>query len=524
MRQKMTNSLGRRAGQALVLGMAVGALTACDGLLEADIPHLLTDEALAGAGTAGTQVASIQGLYECGASTFGWVALGHEDVYESVAGVAGSAHIYRESPVGGTCDVAGATQAWFDQIMGARALNSNSLGTGVYDKIASGEFSLGSEGGRLQAIGAIYHAASMLHFGQFFCEGAIDGSAPMSDADFLADALTWIDRVPGHIGTAGGDFGMPNGASTSAATMASAIRAQILFAQGNVSGAAAEATGVPDGYAAYITRESGEQRRNKYNSAAGFSGILGVNNFWNPASRVNPATGVDYPNPIPHTGYIFLGFGPDGETIDAGTGLPITWAAETRDASENPVPNAGFSAADADTRVAHAFEAIQGPEKREVVRLYNADDEDIPMATWIEMRLLRALNAAESGNGAGVVTHINAIRTHASVNVRAIQGAHLADLNAETDVQRLRGIVFEEARRSLFAAAGRFHAWKINNTDLAYFPRSQGSTPFQGYQLGGGVRFHFPNDEYELNANFEPLGQLDARGTLCASDEAPVLA
>ncbi len=302
--------------------------------------------------------------------------------------------------------------------------------------------------------------------------------------------------------------------------MASAIRAQILYAQGQLAQAATAAAGVPDGFTAWITRESGEQRRNKYNSAAGFSGIYAAGmTWWNPAVRTNPATGQDYTNPVPFTGYIFLGFGPEGETLDA-QNLPVRWADEDRAFGAAPTPLAGFTAADADTRVQHEKEPIQGPEPREVVTKYTDDAQDIPLASWIEMRLIRALAVAGS-DPAAAIGHINAIR--ADAGVRQISGAYQAALIAGTYASTMREVVFEEARRALFASAGRFHAWKINNTDLAFFPRSQGTTPFQGYQLGGGVRFYFPDDEYELNENFEALGRLDARGTLCAADEAPVI-
>jgi hypothetical protein len=501
-----------------VLGATVGALTACDDLLEAEIPHLLTDDALAGAGTAGTQIASIQALYECGASSFGWIALGHEDVYESIAGVAGGAHIYRETPLTGTCDTSGPDGSWFDQIMGARALNSNADGNGLYDKIESGEFSLGATGTQIQAIGAIYHAAALLHFGQYFCEGAIDESAPMDPDDFLADATTWINNADSKIG--GSDFAMPNNAASSADLMAQAIRAQILYAQGNLAGAAAAASSVPTDFTAWITRESGEQRRNGYAAKGGFSGMYGPNDWWLPASRVNPATGQDYADPIPFTGYIFLGFGPEGETLDANN-LPVRWAEEDRAEGDPPTPLAGFDSGDADTRVVHEKQPIQGPEPREVVTKYTDDSDDIPMASGIEMRLIEVLNAANQGDEAGAIGFINELRQ--ADGLTEIQGAYETALLNGTYTSTMREVVFEEARRALFASAGRFHAWKINNTDLSFFPRTQGTTPFQGYQLLGGVRYQFPNDEYELNPNFEALGRLDARGTLCAPDEAPFI-
>jgi len=150
------------------------------------------------------------------------------------------------------------------------------------------------------------------------------------------------------------------------------------------------------------------------------------------------------------------------------------------------------------------------------------DDQDIPLVNWAEMRLIEALQEAVSGTASASIDLINEVRTAAGV--RNITGTYRTALEGGTYTSTMREVVFEEARRVLYAEAGRFWAWKINNTDLAFFPRSQGSTPFQGYSYGGGVRLHFPNDEYELNPNFEPLGRLAARGTLCAADEAPFIA
>ena len=107
MRQTKIERWGRwaqRAQKALVLGVSVGVLSACDDLLDAEIPHLLTDDAISGPGSAELQVTSAIALFECGISGFGWVALGHEDVMESVAGVANTAHVWRAAPVSGTCD------------------------------------------------------------------------------------------------------------------------------------------------------------------------------------------------------------------------------------------------------------------------------------------------------------------------------------------------------------------------------------------------------------------------------------
>jgi len=515
--------------------MSLGALTACDDLLEADLPYLLTDAAIEGPETAETQINSVQALFECGISTFGWIAMGHEDVFESIAGVAGGAHVFLANPNTGLCGDADNDQSWFDQIMGARALGSNDpakfggrgqgTSNGVYDKI-TGEWSLGTEGDRLAAIAAIYVATTLNHFGTFYCEGAIDNSDLMQGSEFLVLAEEWVGRALTHI-SAYGDFELPNSAAESALNTAYGLRAQIRAAAGNLAGAATDAQTVlaadPD-FTAYVTREAGDTRRNRVFQAggsatrAGFSGILGINNWWNgPIQPPNPATGQFWPAIIPHTGYIFLGILPDGATTDA-TGIPVRWAAEQRNAAEQPVPLA--NGAVADSRVQTIFATIQGPRKREVPDKYSDDADDMPMISWRELTLIRAAwENTTNNNQANAIALVNTLRTFHSLPV--ISGAYAASLAGNQAATN--GMLFEEARRELFAeGVGRFWAVKIRNTDIAWFPRRQGQTPEGGYNLQGGVRLHFPNAEYTGNPAISAAGGLALRGSGCPAAEAPL--
>jgi hypothetical protein len=518
------------------MALSLGAMGACDSLLEADLPYLLTDAAIEGAGTAETQVNSAQALFECGISTFGWIALGHEDVMESIAGVAGGAHVFLNTPNTGLCGDADNDQSWFDQIMGARALLSNDpakleatgigLGTGVYDKLTNGEYNLGQPGERLAAIAAIYVALTLDHFGEFYCEGALDESEFMDGSEFLVLAGQWVDLAEGHI-NAYGDFAMPNNAASSARNMARALRAQILWAQGRLDLAAAEAQAVlsaDDRFTAWVTREAGDTRRNRIYQAgtrAGFSGILGINDWWNGAVRPpNPATGQLWPQTIPFTGYIFLGILPDGRTLEAGN-IPVRWAEEQRDGAENPVPLA--NGAVADTRVRTIFTSIQGPEKREVPDKYTDDSDDMPLLSWRQMKLIQAEWENTTNNNQGnAIARVNELRTFHGLPT--ISGAYLTTLTDGTnDQEEVRYMLFEESRREYFSeGVGRFWSVKIRNTDVAWFPRRQGQTPANGYNLLGGVRLHFPNDEYTVNPNFAARGGLAARGTGCPAVEAPL--
>lgn len=540
MRQRKTtvNWVGR-AARAGALGLSLTTV-ACDDLLEVELTHLLTDEALSGQATAQLQVTSAIALFECGSSTFSWIALGHEDVLTSIAGVTNTSHVYRDTPVAGTCDTTSGAQAWFDQFQGARMLLSTDpalltpagktptaqgyLGrgpdehAGVYDKLNNGSYNLDAgENDRLSAIAAIYMGAVMSHYGQFYCEGAIDGSEPYTPDDFLDLADQWLGRAQTHV-TAFGDFGLPNGAASSAQNALIALRAVNNWANGDLAAADADAAAVltdDDEFTFWVTREGGEQRRNKIRHAATesrYSGMLGPINFWSVGDRTNPVTGLPWPDPIPFTGYIFLGIGPEGETLAAGN-TPVTYAARVGGAV---VPHADGSVQD--TRVTHAYGTVQGPGSWENPTYYANDAEDEPYVSWRELTLIRAEYAHSTNDLQGAIDFVNGLRVFHGL--QEIEGAYETALLGDADA--VRAMLLEERRRELYSQSARYWSTKIQNVDMLWFPRRSGQSP-TGYVLQGGVRMPFPADEYELNPNFAALGDLtDVRGTFCDPNEAPV--
>src|SRR5690606_18711477 len=195
-------------------------------------------------------------LFECGYSAFGQVAGGHEDLWDPQAGNFRVYALYMDEPSAGDCDASDLSIGWFNQITGARSMlttnpelltapgqpvTAEGRAQGVYDRLQS-EWALGQEGERLSAISALYVAASLAHLGEFMCEVAIDGSDLMTPPQVMEVANAWIDRTLGHIQAAGGDFAMPFGIAPSAEYMALAIRARILWANGDLAAANAAAT------------------------------------------------------------------------------------------------------------------------------------------------------------------------------------------------------------------------------------------------------------------------------------------
>jgi hypothetical protein len=460
-------------------------------------------------------------------------ALGHEDAMASIAGVFSGGHVYDSTPNTGACDTSDTDVAWFDQIMGARALISTApgrlvpdglgSGKGVYDRIQD-DWSLGTAGVRLSAIAATYAAMSLAHIGEFICEAAIDGSDLLTPTEVLQVAEDWADRAETHV-LSFGDFTMPNGIAPSALNMVRSVRARIRWAQRDLPNAAADAAAVlaaDADFTAWVTREAGPTRRNKIYSnatAVGFSQMIPPIDFWQSSVRQpNPATGQLWPAVIPFTGYIFLGIGPEGETLEDVTDpvaghVPVRWAEETRDVAGDPVPLAGFTSADWDTRVSHFRKSIQGPGLQEVPDRYQSDDQDIPYMSWEELQLIIADDLLRQGSLSNAVDIVNVLR--ADKGLQQITGAYRATV--ESDADYVRAVLLEERRREFFAEGARYWSTKIQNTDMLWFPRNEGQTEFQGYNMVGGVRQLMGGGEYQGNPLWRDAGGLDLRGTGCTA-------
>ena len=511
-----------RAAFGLMLGLAIGALSACDDLLDVDLPHLLTDDALEGEGTAETQVNSAIALYECGHSAFGWVALGHEDVLEAIAGLGATAAVYRDTPSTGGCDGSSTDQSHFDQIMGARAMLSRADERGVYDRIQN-EWALGAAGERLSAISAVYLAASYSHFGQFFCEMTFDGGSLVTPPEAMNMAETWAGTALVHIGAT--DFAMPFGIANSATNMAIALRAQIRWAKGDATATghsspadlaaaaqdAATVLAADPTFTAWVTREDGEQRRNKIYYTAQtiiISSMYDKIDFWQPnIRRPNPVTGVPWAEPIIFTGYRNLGIEADGRAVND-AGYPLTIGTGTAwDVGAGGV---------ADTRVQHISGPGTGAGVFVIPQKYTSTGDDIPMVGWKELRLIQAENENVLGNRLDAIAFVNMVRADpATPGLPAV-----TYLDATATFQEVRYLIHEERRRAFFLEGARYWSTKIQNTDISWFPRLEGNTPsIAQYILQGGVRLLFPGDEYSLNPNFL---NLDQRGTGCVARQAPL--
>lgn len=475
----------KRIAVGLSLVVALGAMGACEDLLDVDLPSSLTDDALDAPEGAATQVNSVIALFECAYTTLAYQAAGHEDVWEKIAGVAGSAAQYDAWPDRGDCDSSPEDDDWYDNIQVGRA-----LGVKTYARLGEWTDEEVDDRTKKQAIVALYIAANMDVLGEFFCEMAVDGGSLMSATETLTMGEGWIATALGHISSLG-DFEMPYGIASSATNMAVGLRARMKWSRGDLSGAMADANAVPARFTSWVIRGAGPQRRNKvYNTgtAVGYAGMLDVNDWWNEGP--NPVTGAAWGSPIPFTGYLNLSLMADGRAVHA-SGLPVR------------ASDAGSSL---DSRVGHFIKTVQGPVPRDVPTKYTADSDNIPLVSWQELLLIKA----EAQGGQAAIDLVNELRTF-----HGLPQVTYADAGNATEI---RYMILEERRRELFLTS-RWWASKIQNTDVLWFPRSTGFFPEQGYELNGGVRMVMPRSEYDLNENFT----VDQRSTGCDVGQRPVI-
>ncbi len=478
-----------RACVVVTLGLSLGALSACDSLLEVDLPAQLGTSALEDPAGADTQLNSIITHFEGGYQLMVWDLFGHEDGGEIFSNVAGADFFqYFSAPSDAGVD----PYDWFTQLMIARSFAEEFHGRLENDWTTEQV----PDRAQYMAISKLYEAAVIGFAGQTMCEMAVDGGEKMTPAQAYAMAESLYGTAISEIASAG-DFAMPLGVASSAETMAYGLRAQMRWMSGDVSGALADAQRVPQGFMAWVTREGTPARRNRAwwdGTNVQSHGVFGVNDWW--SGLPNPATGQDWPNPIPFTGYNNLGILPDGRAV-RDDGLPIRTEGDHRMAEED--------AAVPDTRVRTILGDVQGVGPAYVNARYGSGDDDVPVVNWKEMWLIRA----ELEGGQRAIDLVN--------ELREADNLPLVTYADPGDAGEILYMLIEERRRAMFLE-GRYYPMKLRNAEFLWFPRGQGTTRWAANTIGGGVRFIMPTNEYVLNTNLELID----RATGCDAAVAPL--
>ena len=477
---------GRRACAVLALGLMVGALSACDTLLDVDLPAELTDQALEDPTGAETQMVTAVTHFEDAFDFSIDEIAGREDVGEIfMCGPSCSHYQYQ------------ITHGEFAGFSKARRFASG-LHTKLIDDWTVNQVPDRAE---LLAISSIYEGAALQWMGDALCEFSVDGGSVMTPDQGRGMAETLYTTALAEIAAAG-DFAMPSRIASSATTMTYGLRAQTRWAKGDMAGAVADAQQVPNGFVAVVTREM--NRRNYIGSNRNIGGFLDMYDpiDWWPGGN-NPVTGAAWPATIPFTGYTFLGINPDGRAV-SDAGIPVRTAGTTDLQEGNDI---GVSAtAVADTRVPHRAVEIQGKGgKGYVPTKYAAEDDDVPLVNWKEMVLIRA----EGAGGQGAIDLVNELRTEA--------GLPLVTYADPTNATQIKYMIIEERRRALMLE-GRYFQTKLKNPGLLWFPRGIGGTRGFDHGFRGGVRFLMPEGEFVNNTNLTTAD----RATGCSANEKPV--
>jgi hypothetical protein len=461
---------------ALALSIVAGG---CSDLLEVDLPAQLTDAALDDPAASQTVINSIIGNYENAHNAYLWSAYGREEGGESRSTTGQDVARY---PVAAD---------WFTNLSISRT-----FANGLHERLLDWTDVQVPNKKRFLAISSLYAGAALTLMASTLCEATVASGQLLTPAQVGALAEQQLTQALTEIAAAG-DFAMPYGIASSAATMAYGIRAQLRWMARDKAGALSDAARVPKGFYAWVKREPGTRLNTAFFEGT-FSRRIALLDIYDTWTGTNPVTGQPWPKPLPFTGWWDLGILPNGRAV-RDDGLPIRTAGLYRTAEE--------SAAIRDARVKTLFGPIQASGEQAYVNAkYTGEGDDLPLLNWKEMWLIRA--ELEGGQ-----TAINLVN-----ELRAADGLPLVTYADPGNAQQIKYMVFEERRRALFVE-GRFFLTKLQNPDVLWFPRAQGFSPKARWVLDGGVRFTMPDNEYILNPN---LG-LAKRGTGCAQHERPII-
>jgi hypothetical protein len=482
---------GRRLVRHGAILLAIGAAAGCDSILEVELPGQVTEDALYEPGQAAILVNSAVSLFECGYSDFvASDAAGYEDILTRDTGWWGGRHEYDPEPPTTQCNTAETSVGWWTPLQSARFIGEETY------RMMTEEWADETINNRDQLLTelALYNGAAYNLFGEHFCEIAFEGGPLQSPEQVLTTAEEWLAKALSHINSAGGDFAVPDGSAPSAMEMAHLLRARVRYALGDEAGAAADAAEVTEGFMAYVTRDAGGERTrwNKvYNShnQEQINTVIGAVDWW--SGPVNPATGQPWNSVIPFTGYRNLAILPNGRAVDE-SGVAITTFDHPGAVLDPRVPVEG------EGRVFN-----EHPVWRQ--QKYPGLDADIPLANWEEAWLI----LAKIEGGQAAIDRVNDIRDfHDLPRVTYVDPG---------DAEEVYNMIIEEERRSLFLE-GRFWSTKIQEN--LWFPRNNGRVqPPTTFGYLGGVRMVMPENEYELNPNFD----LSQRGTMCSALERPIV-
>ena len=464
--RKATGGGCRRLRSVVGLCVVVASVSACEGLLEVDIPGNITEEEALEAALLPTLVTSGVGKYECAFSEFTrGEGEANADVWWRFQGSWNGGTEYRERQSAGDCAQSEFSVNWYLPLQQARFMTEtayNSMAALTDADIAGRQ--------EFMATAASYAGLSYQILGEVFCEMTVNVGPLMTPSQTLDSAEVWFDRALGHIQT-NGDFSFAS--TPSMKQLVHLGRARVRLANGDLVGAAEDADSIQPGFIAYITRGGApDSRQNRpylhtiTNLARVADTIVAAGNYTVGNIAVAPG------DRVPFTGYRNL-------TINAAGQTQINGLAVISDGTPDP------RVLVVDNR---ATGGLWAQEK------YTRQDQEQIYAKWAEAQFILA--EYEYSQGAGmypsVVQRIN--------DVRATHG--ITEQFSSSDPDEIWWTLIEEKRREHFLE-GRFWAEKLRLG--LWFPLGLGSHPTnEGFPYLTGTCSLMPESEYDNNPNLLP--------------------
>lgn len=449
-----------------VLAVAITSLfaSACESLLEVELPGNITEDQALESALLATLVSSGVGKYECAFSSFtAGEGDANADVWWRFLGTWNGGTEYRPEQGDGNCAASDFGVSWYMPLQQARFLTET-----AYNGMAGLSDADLPDRQELMAIAAAYAGLSYQILGEVFCEMAVNVGPLMTPSQTLDSAEAWFDRALGHIQTSG-DFSYLS--TPSVKQLAHLGRARVRLGNGDLAGAVQDADSIQPDFVAYITRGGGASTR--FNHPYVYHSVSQLATV---ADTIVAAQGYTVGNiavaageRVPFTGYRNL-------TVNAAGQTQINGLAVVGDGTPDP-------------RVPVIDNTGSGGLWEQ--RKYTSQAQEQIYAKWAEAQYILA--EYEYGQGAGmypsVVQRIN--------DVRATYG--ITEQFSSSDADEIWWTLIEEKRRTHFLE-GRFWAEKLR-LDL-WFPLGVGSHPTAaGYQYQTGTCSLMPPSEYANNPN-----------------------
>lgn len=430
-------------GNALIVGAMLVSFSACDQLLEVEVPGNLTEDELLTPESANIIIASVIADFECSYSMMSAVNSGFEDATWSTSGYwRGETYYDGQRPGVGSCTQNTDTGTdWFTGMQKSRY-----VGEVAYEELQGWTTDQIPNRDVLIATAATYVGLHYQVFGEVYCEYSPGVGPLLQPMDVLAVGEDWFTRALDALG--GGDAEIVS--TSSLKQLALLGRARVRLGMGDHAGARADAEQIQPGFVAWVTRDASV--RGRWNAVTQAFNVtrwrtIGGPLYWNDFE----------PDRLVSAGYRNLTISADGrQTVDDG------------------VP---------DPRVATHYTgefAQDGVTDQWVEDKYPSIGDSQHLARYAEAQLI----LAEIEGGQSAVNRINGLRD--------VHGLPHFSSNDEDEIYRT---LIEERRREFFFE-NRHHADKLRYG--LWFPRGRGKD-HKGTQFNFSMCLLMPVEEYQLN-------------------------